>query len=326
MLKITAEEVNFLVFRYLEENGYKHSAFAFKFESNLHKSCYNEAQVAPGKLLMFLEKGLLLLLMETHISKDEEDLILCNQSFSLLNPHICPNKNFLSNKTAMDDNAKRAPNFHIGSPRPDMHIGRPPLTTPNQNMYIRSPVVHTQGSLNKIAGAELNIGTNHKFETQLIPKVNTQLAPINSLHTPTKDSVMTDITHGNKEGEQTFSSNAALKNISIEDRKGMRLLSGHNGIVYYLAWHPQKLLLVTGGSDSTAKLWKLDYVDTSYGKELPQMIMPITLLHANEDTKINNDTKIDITSVNWCSVRSQLVTGATDGFARVWNEDGISIE
>jgi len=55
---ITSEEVNYLVFRYLQESGYVHSAFAFGHESTIYRSNIDGSQIPPGALLSFLQRGL----------------------------------------------------------------------------------------------------------------------------------------------------------------------------------------------------------------------------------------------------------------------------
>ncbi|KAA8494293.1 F-box-like/WD repeat-containing protein TBL1XR1 [Porphyridium purpureum] len=55
---ITSEEVNYLIFRYLQESGYTHSAFAFGHESHVYRSNIDGSQIPPGVLLSFLQRGL----------------------------------------------------------------------------------------------------------------------------------------------------------------------------------------------------------------------------------------------------------------------------
>ena len=88
---IAGEEVNFLIYQYLEETGYKHTAFMFDCETRISRSSCQDRHIPPGMLLMYLEKALLLLQMEMHLDKDEE-FVVCNQPFSLLNPHRCAYK------------------------------------------------------------------------------------------------------------------------------------------------------------------------------------------------------------------------------------------
>jgi len=59
-LKITSDEVNFLIYRYLQESGFVHSAFTFAYESLLSRANMSQLgkDVPPGALISFLQKGL----------------------------------------------------------------------------------------------------------------------------------------------------------------------------------------------------------------------------------------------------------------------------
>ncbi|CAM9194295.1 unnamed protein product, partial [Sphacelaria rigidula] len=85
---ISSEEVNFLVFRYLQESGFAHSAFTFAYESQITKSSVAEAQVAPGMLITFLQKGLAYVGIEEHLNEDGSE-VQCDVDFSLLKAHVC---------------------------------------------------------------------------------------------------------------------------------------------------------------------------------------------------------------------------------------------
>eukprot|EP00166_Cyanidium_caldarium_P005100 ctg_588.g274 len=54
---ITSDEVNYLVFRYLQECGYVHSAYAFGHESRVLQSGLDGSGIPPGALLSFLQRG-----------------------------------------------------------------------------------------------------------------------------------------------------------------------------------------------------------------------------------------------------------------------------
>jgi len=72
-MSITSDEVNYLIYRYLKESGFEHSAFTFGYESNVVKADINPADVPPGTLINFIQKGLQYLEVETHV-KDVEYL------------------------------------------------------------------------------------------------------------------------------------------------------------------------------------------------------------------------------------------------------------
>ena len=86
MLHITAEEINFILYQYLQESGYSHSAYTFGKESNIIDNKYRHFHIPAGMLIVFLEKALTLIHIETHYN-EENDMVVCNETFSLLNPH-----------------------------------------------------------------------------------------------------------------------------------------------------------------------------------------------------------------------------------------------
>lgn len=88
MLQITAEEINFIIYQYLQESGFSHSAYTFGKESNIIENKYRHFHIPAGMLIVFLEKALTLIHIETHYNEGE-DMVVCNEPFSLLNPHHC---------------------------------------------------------------------------------------------------------------------------------------------------------------------------------------------------------------------------------------------
>ncbi|KAL9181443.1 hypothetical protein ACHAXT_010248 [Thalassiosira profunda] len=70
-LSVTSEEINFLLYRYMQECGYIHSAFSFAHESGVGRTRpRNSASVPPGALVMFLQKGLQYLGMEESLARE----------------------------------------------------------------------------------------------------------------------------------------------------------------------------------------------------------------------------------------------------------------
>lgn len=57
-MSITSDELNFLVYRYLQESGFVHSAFVFAYESLVGRSELATVDIPPGSLINFLQKGL----------------------------------------------------------------------------------------------------------------------------------------------------------------------------------------------------------------------------------------------------------------------------
>jgi len=56
-MSISSDEVNFLVYRYLQESGFQHSAYTFGIESHIAQSNINGGIVPPAALLAIVQKG-----------------------------------------------------------------------------------------------------------------------------------------------------------------------------------------------------------------------------------------------------------------------------
>ncbi|XP_016985691.1 F-box-like/WD repeat-containing protein ebi [Drosophila rhopaloa] len=71
-MSFSSDEVNFLVYRYLQESGFLHSAYVFGIESHISQSNINGALVPPAALLTILQKGLLYTEVEWSVGEDGE--------------------------------------------------------------------------------------------------------------------------------------------------------------------------------------------------------------------------------------------------------------
>lgn len=81
---VTAEEVNYLIWLYLKECGFKHSAFTFANESAVNKlELPPSIQVPPGALLKIIQKGIQYVECELSVAGNGT-LNLDNAEFSLL--------------------------------------------------------------------------------------------------------------------------------------------------------------------------------------------------------------------------------------------------
>ncbi|KAL3282912.1 hypothetical protein HHI36_006070 [Cryptolaemus montrouzieri] len=82
-MSFSSDEVNFLVYRYLQESGFTHSAYTFGIESHISQSNINGALVPPAALLSILQKGLQYAEAEISIAEDGTEQRL-TESLSLI--------------------------------------------------------------------------------------------------------------------------------------------------------------------------------------------------------------------------------------------------
>ncbi|CDI98242.1 F box:WD repeat containing protein [Echinococcus multilocularis] len=88
-MTFTSDEVNFLIYRYLQEAGYCHSAYLFGLESEISQSNVDGSLVPPGSLLSLIQKGLQYTEAEISIGEDGSERVV--ESLSLIDavvPHV----------------------------------------------------------------------------------------------------------------------------------------------------------------------------------------------------------------------------------------------
>ena len=85
-MSLTSDELNNHVYRYLLESGYTHTAFSFANESLVTKANINGADVPPGSLISFVQKGMMYVEIEQHIDDNGEEIDTGDDKMSLLLP------------------------------------------------------------------------------------------------------------------------------------------------------------------------------------------------------------------------------------------------
>ncbi|KAL4085644.1 hypothetical protein PRIC1_014980 [Phytophthora ramorum] len=223
-MAITSDEVNFLVYRYLQESGFLHSAFTFAYESQLAKSSVVNTELPPGALVSFLQKGLQYVGIEAHINEDGTERE-CDGDFSLLSPHLC---------RVAQSASSSARSFKPSNKRKRKGDGSP------------------------------------------------------------------DAVDGTKE----------MNGVDKVDKEALVLLSGHEKEVYACSWNPVKNVLVSGSSDSTARIWTLPSK-----VESDKPALPTVLNHGTGPHK-------DVTTLEWNHDGSLLASGTYNGKTRIWNAEG----
>ncbi|XP_012944421.1 F-box-like/WD repeat-containing protein TBL1XR1, partial [Aplysia californica] len=81
-MSFSSDEVNFLVYRYLQESGFPHSAYTFGIESHISSSNINGTMVPPAALLRIIQKGLQYTESEISIGEDGSERTM--ESLSLI--------------------------------------------------------------------------------------------------------------------------------------------------------------------------------------------------------------------------------------------------
>ncbi|KAK1444716.1 F-box-like/WD repeat-containing EBI like protein [Babesia gibsoni] len=91
-VNLTSDDINLLVYRYLIENGYTHTAFCFNKEAEIQKNPYynNHAdKLPPNALVSFMQKAMIYIYIEYHTDELTGDQIVCEEPFSFFKKHTC---------------------------------------------------------------------------------------------------------------------------------------------------------------------------------------------------------------------------------------------
>ncbi|RLN38328.1 hypothetical protein BBJ28_00017432 [Nothophytophthora sp. Chile5] len=258
-MAITSDEVNFLVYRYLQESGrcvwwvrvvllgFLHSAFTFAYESQLAKSSVISTDLPPGALVSFLQKGLQYVGIEAHINEDGTERE-CEGDFSLLSPHIC---------RVAQSASSSARSFKASNKRKRKGDGSPDTVDA------------------------------------------TKVTEVNGV-----DKV---------------------------DKAALVLLSGHEKEVYTCSWNPTANILVSGSSDSTARIWslpnKVENAKASVARVLHHGTGPhkdVTTLEWNVRLpwfSFGSSLSLSL-SLSLLHDGSLLASGTYNGKTRIWNTEG----
>lgn len=302
MLSLSSTELNYLVFRYLHESGFTHSAYAFGFEAGIDKSSIDGNVVPPGALVTFLQKGLQFLELEADLSSNsdaemEEDLsflqpldLITKDAYQL--QKMVREKKDRMNATANERNASKE------------ESGRENGREVEEERRDKEKEEEEDGDDKLEKDREQEIGKveekTHEEDCNLMEKLE-----------PEENE-----TSGGVEPMDITPISTSLP-FEIPSRD-LTVLEGHTSEVFACAWSPSGSLLASGSGDSTARIWTI--ADGSCGSSMQNEPANVAVLkhfkgRANEKSK-------DVTTLDWNGDGTLLATGSYDGQARIWSKDG----
>lgn len=296
MVLLKAEEINFLVYRYLQESGHTHSAFTFAYESLVAKSSIARTHadaVPPGALIALIQKGLMYLQVEKSVDDDVsmED-----------NPSCLHDADFGLLHAVMQLARNKPVKYSTWSAKHDKH---------------RDPA---DDAIEKTKGLEPRCTTL---------RLNIPVEPMNEKLSTTWRNATIASADVHATGRSILSPNIDLvchKRDLLVSPDDVLILTGHEAEVFCCSWHPYDGVLASGSGDSTVRLWNLPE-----GRTATEFVMKpptCTVLQYAAPISQNNSATMaqddhDVTTLEWSPDGTLLATGCMDGVARLWSHDGI---
>lgn len=281
-MSFSSDEVNFLVYRYLQESGelegkpnqstsithvdlllgFLHSAYMFGIESHISQSNINGALVPPAALLSIIQKGLQYTEAEISVGEDGKfegtsQLALHTKTIS----RISGTETKIVEKLSLIDAVM--PEV-VANRQNQMNKSKAAMEMSDTNGDQASDTTNTAGGAERTEGA-------------------------------TKDEMDAD----------NF--------VEIQQNKAT-ILRGHESEVFICAWNPMRDLLASGSGDSTARIW--DMSDNAPSSQ--QLVLRHCINKGGAEVPSNKD----VTSLDWNCDGTFLATGSYDGYARIWTTEG----
>ncbi|KAI4315018.1 hypothetical protein L6164_027869 [Bauhinia variegata] len=297
MTSITSVELNYLVFRYLHESGFTHSAFAFGYEAGINKSPVDGNLVPPGALITIVQKGLQYLEMEANLSNCDTDL---DEDFSFLQPLDLITKDVHELRQMINERRKKLQKDRNEDSRKENEGEHARAREKEREKECENDREKVENDKEREQHHE-----NHTDREMVIDqedKVAVKHEENGALGGPEPMDISTTSTSQPCE-------------IPSSD---VTILDGHTSEVCACAWSPTGSLLASGSGDSTARIWTIAEGSCKSGSQNGPLNV-FVLKHVKGRT---NENSKDVTTLDWNGEGTLLATGSYDGQARIWATDG----
>jgi len=281
-MAVTSDELNFLVYRYLMESGFSHSAFAFGYESFVHKTKIDSNDVPPGALVSFVQKGLQYLELEANLAAEEAADPNNDTDYSAISSRDLLTKGLDELKAGLAKRRAAAAADHEAA----------------------QAVVRARGGVAASAAAAKSA------ERQITSQQTDR---------PSSPAATAAAVGGSPSGAQPMDATptappTATSNCLQIPSEQVTKLQGHTNEVFICAWSPTAPQLASGSGDSTARIWDLGGLGAGPAVAGASRPLPHTV-GDNKESK-------DVTTLDWSCDGLQLATGSYDGIARIWSKEG----
>ncbi|XP_024020657.1 WD40 repeat-containing protein HOS15 isoform X1 [Morus notabilis] len=307
MTSITSVELNYLVFRYLQESGFAHSAFALGYEAGINKSPIDGNLVPPGALVTFVQKGLQYLEMEANLNfQSDTDL---EEDFSFIQPVDLITKDVYQLRQMIKEKRRILQKDKDKDKEIDKeHEGERGRVREKERHEREKEREKDRERTEKDKQQEKQHEEHNERDM-----VTDQEDRINATH---EGNGVSGVKHEGPE-PMDISTNSSSQAYQIPSSDTL-VLEGHTSEVCACAWSPTGSLLASGSGDSTARIWTIS--DGSSGSGMRNSLVNVLVLkHVKGRT---NEKSKDVTTLDWNGEGTLLATGSYDGQARIWNTNG----
>ncbi|RDX90712.1 WD40 repeat-containing protein HOS15, partial [Mucuna pruriens] len=337
MTSISSAELNYLVFRYLQESGFTHAAFTFGYEAGINKCSIDGNLVPSNALVTFVQKGLQYFEMEVNLSNCDADL---EEDFSFLQPLDLITKDVHELRQMISERRKKLQKERKKEFEKE-HEGERVRAREKERREREKEVEKDRREREK----EVEKDRREK-EKEVEKDRREREKEVEKDRREREKEVEKDKERDQQHGDQTVremvidhedrvpvkheengavggpepmdistTSTSQLCEIPSSD---VTVLEGHTSEVCACAWSPTGSLLASGSGDSTARIWTI-----AEGRCKPSSQNgPLNVLVLKHVRGKTNEKSKDVTTLDWNGEGTLLATGSYDGQARIWTTNG----
>lgn len=329
-MSVSSQEVNYLLYRYMLENGFEHSAFVFLKESFLDLSLIKHTDVEESALVSYLMRGLKYTKMEKHSGRKGK----CDSAFSLIEKHICQKETTPSIKIKKRSIEKN-PVLFIGSHEEAVNV----CSWSKKYPCLVSGSKDTTAIIWDFSEGYEKDPIKHKLDHSNGGKNKIDSSVTTAEWSPDGEFVATGTYLGecrlwNKKGELV----SLLENRSVSNKSS----DGIPTPVFVLKWSPNGKNLCCGSVDRKIVLWEIkdeiclketflqhesSILDIDWKNEncfaSCSADSSVIIHQINEENKTKKliGHKNEINTVRWACSENILATGSDDTTVRIWCDE-----
>ncbi|KAK2461515.1 hypothetical protein APHAL10511_005978 [Amanita phalloides] len=292
-IRVTADEINCLVYAFLIDSGFAHSAFTLRAEAQLDRSPLFHKHVIRGQLVELLCKALLYLEVEHHW-KNNQVTLDCTAEFSLLELHQC----------SSDAPAKMSlSQLPVASEQP-VYQSNVPVVSETTNKRKESPMTLDEPSEKRAKRESDDMHADSSSESFKSKNQDAESA-VSRTMTP-------EIAPKKPKSREKFMQGP----IDESTAGAVTILQGHTTEVFVCAWNPKShTMLASGSKDAVVNFWTLSDPSNSRSSSTSTP-SPVSLKH------FSKTESADLTSLHWSPDGQLLAIGSYDSILRISKPDG----
>ncbi|GLT68834.1 hypothetical protein SLA2020_410320 [Shorea laevis] len=310
MTSITSTDLNYLVFRYLQESGFIHSAFTLGYEAGINKSTIDGNLIPPGALITFVQKGLQYLEMEANLSNGDAD---ADEDFSFLQPLDLITKDVYELRQMIKERRKNIQKDRDKDKEKDKEFDRE-NDSERERGRVREKERHERDKERE--KDKVKVEREKEQEKQREEHADAEMV----MEQEDKVNIKQEEngTSGGPEPMDIVTASTSTSQASQIPSSDVTILEGHTSEVCACAWSPTGSLLASGSGDSTARIWT---IAEGPCKPVAQN-GPLNVLVLKHVKGRTNEKSKDVTTLDWNGEGTLLATGSYDGQARIWTTNG----